>query len=274
MCEFCLKHGEGKKWYEVMRHYSDELLAENKRQTYLEHFVSNIRKNAGKNFARLNWTKNKLPVAHRFIRKMATARMKQLHFGQVVPLEDAEKIVDLVQSITRIPCICRSVTTGKNNARYCLLLSVDPTGLVHDWPELNANLETLTQTKAKEILREFDRKGLVHSIWTFKTPYIGAICNCDHDCLAYRLQVSSDLMNIMFKAEYVAELEPDKCTGCRNCQKLCQFGAIEYSLTTAKCYINPIKCYGCGVCRAGCHKQAIRIYDRSNFPYIKDPLIF
>lgn len=22
MCEFCTKHGEGKKWYEVMEHYS------------------------------------------------------------------------------------------------------------------------------------------------------------------------------------------------------------------------------------------------------------
>lgn len=270
MCEFCLRHGEGKKWYEVMQHYSDELLAESGRKAYVEQFITSIRTNADKNFARLDWTKQKLPLAYRFIRKMATAGMKQFHFGQVVPLEDAKKIVDMVQTITRIPCICRSVTTGKNDARYCMLLGIDPTGLVHDWPELEANLETLTAERAKEILRDFDHKGLIHSIWTFKTPYIGAICNCDHDCLAYRLQVSSDLMNIMFKGEYIAELDPEKCVGCRNCQKICQFGAIEYSISSAKCYINPLKCYGCGVCRDGCKKEAIYLTDKSNFPHLKN----
>lgn len=103
MCEFCLKHGEGKKWYKVMQHYSDELLAQKGRQAYVEQFISSIRYNANKNFARLDWTRNKLPLAHRFIRKMATVGMKQFHFGQVVPLEDAKKIIDMVQTITRIP---------------------------------------------------------------------------------------------------------------------------------------------------------------------------
>ena len=261
MCEFCITHGEGKKWYEVMEHYSAELLADQSRQAYIEHFVPNIRKNGLSNLKKLEWTKQKLPLAYRFVRKMGTANMKKYHFGQVVPLEDAEKIVGMVQSITRIACICRSVTTGRNDARYCLLLGVDPSGLIKDWPELKANLETLTQAEAKQVLRDFDKEGLVHSIWTFKTPYIGAICNCDHDCLAYKIQIGSDLMNVMFKAEYLAQIEQLTCVGCRNCQKLCQFGAIEYSGLNSKCYINPLKCYGCGVCRVGCKKDAICLLD-------------
>ena len=28
MCEFCTKHGEGKKWYLQMKNYADELLHE------------------------------------------------------------------------------------------------------------------------------------------------------------------------------------------------------------------------------------------------------
>jgi MinD superfamily P-loop ATPase len=104
--------------------------------------------------------------------------------------------------------------------------------------------------------------GLVHSIWTFKTPFIGAICNCDHDCLAYKIQISSDLMNIMFKAEYIADIDPIKCVGCRNCQKLCQFGAVEYSAVNERCYINSTKCYGCGVCRSVCKKEAICLLDK------------
>ena len=178
MCEFCIKHGEGKKWYEIMEHYSTELLEQDQRREYISKFIKSVRSNADSNLQKLDWTKRKLPLAYGFIRKIGTAGMKKFHFGQVVPLEDAEIIVDMVHSITRIACICRSVTIGKNDARYCLLLGIDPTGLVSDWPELEANFETLTPAEAKQALREFDKEGLVHSIWTFKTPYIGALCNC------------------------------------------------------------------------------------------------
>lgn len=259
MCEFCLKHGEGKKWYEVMQNYSQEMLEEEKRKEYIGQFVMSMRDSAGSSVEKLHWVRGKSPMAYRFVRKMSSWWMKKLHFGQVVPLEDAERIVDMVHSITRIPCICRNVTTGKNDARYCLLLGVDPTNLNHGWPELNANLETLSRVETKELLRDFDKKGLVHSIWTFKTPYIGAICNCDHDCLAYKIQVSLDLMDIMFKGEYTAWVDPLQCVGCRQCQKLCQFGAIEYSIVHDKCLINPQKCYGCGLCRSGCKKDAISL---------------
>ena len=83
----------------------------------------------------------------------------------------------------------RSAVKGERNARYCFALGMDPV----------------------------------------KTPFIGALCNCDRDCMAYRTQVASDLMQVMFKAEYIACIDALECMGCRNCLKLCQFGAIEYS---------------------------------------------
>lgn len=262
MCEFCTKHGEGKKWYEVMEHYSQELLLQNSRQEYVEDFVRGIRANALLNIDRLEWSRRKLPFAYRFIRKIATVSMKNNHYGQVIPLEDAEKVVEMVQSVTRIACVCRNILCGKNDARYCLLLGVDPTGAIRDWPELESSLETLTAGEAKKLLREFDQKGLVHSVWTFKTPFIGAICNCDRDCLAYKLQISTSLMEVMFKAEYLAYIDPLQCVGCRNCLRECQFGAIEYSVVNRKCFINPAKCYGCGVCRNTCKKEAISLTER------------
>ena len=262
MCEFCTKHGEGKKWYQVMDNYSKELLADPARRRYLEGFVQNFRSHTYNNIKKLEWSRKKLPIAYRFIRKIATVSIKNTHYGQVVPLEDAMKIVAMVQSITRIPCVCRSVTTGNNKARYCLLLGIEPTDTIKHWPEIESSLETLTVEEARQLLEEFDRNGLVHSIWTFKTPFIGAICNCDHDCMAYKIQISSELINVMFKAEYIADIDPLNCVGCRNCQKLCQFGAIEYSIVNERCYINPNKCYGCGVCRSVCKKEAIRLLDK------------
>lgn len=263
MCEFCLKHGEGKKWYEITKNYAQEMMEEQGRKAYVENFVRGIRTNEGY-LEKLHGIKGKLPMAYRFIRKMGTWWMKRQHFGQIVPLEDAEKIVDLVPSITRIPCVCRSVTTGKNDARYCLLLGVNPTHMNHGWTELNTHLEILSQKTAKELLQSFDQQGLVHSIWTFKTPFIGAICNCDHDCIAYKMQVSLNLMDIMFRGEYMARIDPLKCVGCRQCLRFCQFGAIEYSSLNGKCKINPLKCYGCGLCRVACKKEGIFLHDRSD----------
>ena len=265
MCEFCISHGEGKKWYEVMGNYSRELFEQDNRRQFMREFFPNLQHKVSQ-LDKLGAVKKKMPRAYRFIRRMATGRMKKEHFGQIVPIEDAEMIIGMVQSITRIPCVCRGVTKGNHGARYCFALGIDPEGILGDYPDLKNSLEVLTAREAKQLIRNFDEEGLVHSIWTFKTPYIGGICNCDGDCLAYRIQVSSDLMQIMFKAEYVADIDTSQCAGCRQCQRLCQFGAIEYSSLDNKNKINVLKCYGCGVCRSACAKNAITMLDRGAVP--------
>ncbi len=262
MCQFCTKHGEGKKWYEVVSHYSHELANEQRRSAYIRNFVPGISKNATSTMERLSTIKAKVPYAYRFIRRIGTMHMKKTHYGQVVSLEDGLEILARTNSITRIACVCRSVTTGDRNARYCLLLGIDPVKLIGGWTDLDRSLETLTIHQAQQALREYDDKGLVHSVWTFESPFIGALCNCDRDCLAYRFQVNGDLLDVMFKGEYLADIRQEQCVGCRMCLQYCQFGAIEYSLGQQKCYINVNKCYGCGLCRAGCKKNAITLYDK------------
>jgi ferredoxin len=261
VCEFCIKHGEGKKWYEVMQNYSKELYAQKNREEYIKLLFKRIRYDVVPGIEKAEKVRAKVPLIYRFMRTIGTWKMKQDHFGQVVPLEDAERIVDMVQSITRLSCACRIATVGRQ-ARYCLALGIDLNRILGDFPDLKASLETLTPQEAKKLLREFDKQGLVHSIWTFKTPFIGGICNCDHDCLAYRMQVTRNLVQVMFKGEYIAEIEPSLCVGCRSCLKMCQFGALEYSVMNDKCIVNPMKCYGCGVCRNACEKKAISLIDK------------
>ncbi len=265
MCEFCINHGEGKKWYEVMGHYSRELFARDNRQQFMKKLFAQLRAE-GAQLEKLAALKKRLPFAYRFVRQMATRKMKRDHFGQVVPLEDAEMVVSMVQSITRLPCVCRSSTKQRDDARYCLAVGMDPAGLLGDYPELKNSLEVLTAEEAKKLLRAFDAEGLIHSLWTFKTPYIGGICNCDRDCLAYRAQVAADLLQVMFKAEYVAGIDMTRCSGCRACQRVCQFGAIEYSSLDNKNTVNIRKCYGCGVCRCACGQRAITLVERHTVP--------
>ena len=38
MCEFCVKHGEGEKWYLQAKNYSDDLLNDARRRKFFEDF--------------------------------------------------------------------------------------------------------------------------------------------------------------------------------------------------------------------------------------------
>jgi len=261
MCEFCIQHGEGQKWYLAMRNYSRELWDQEGRAEFMTDYGARFEERYTKRVALLDALVNK-PVVGRFIRRMAISKQKAEHWGQVVPIEDLEQIVDMQDSIVRFPCVCRILTTGYREARYCFGIGVDMAGNLAKYPDASS-LEVLGREETKKILRSFDKQGLVHSVWTFKTPYIGAICNCDQDCVAYRLQVKTNLTQVMFRAEYVGLVDWDLCNGCKKCLLNCQFGAIRYSNTMKRATIEMMQCYGCGVCRAVCEKNAITLKPRS-----------
>jgi heterodisulfide reductase subunit A len=55
----------------------------------------------------------------------------------------------------------------------------------------------------------------------------------------------------------VATIHEEKCSGCRICNTLCPFNAIEYLADKEVSYINSALCKGCGTCVAACPAQAI-----------------
>jgi len=272
MCEFCLKHGEGQKWYLQAKNYSEDLLSDVRRRKMIENFTK------GDSAAESIENLEKLPNAPKFVqalvRRLIQRKMKKQHYGQVLPIEDVEKIFSFVNSIARVACYCRHFTVGKEK-RYCYGISMGPNG--GKFGELMrsidasfitgpdpAGAEMITKEQAMAHFHEHEKEGLCHTVWTFQTPFIGGICNCDRaDCLAMRCTVTHDIP-VMFRAEFIAEADPDKCVGCRQCMRLCQFGAISYSASNKKVVIDKMKCYGCGVCRCVCSKNAIVLKSRES----------
>lgn len=275
MCEFCHQHGEGKKWYLQAKNYSDDLLSDVRRRKFIEDFISHPEE-----LSRNVQGFDRLAKAPRFVRsvvsRIITRRMKKNHFGQVVPIEEIEEIFGFLNSISRMDCICRHAILGKEK-RYCYGISLAPNGgmmseILHgmdksfyEGPD-TAGLENLTKEEAVVAFHEHEKEGLCHTVWTLYTPFIGGICNCDRaDCLAMRSTVTEGIP-VMFRGEYVASVNPEECSGCRQCMRVCQFGAITYSASDKKALIDKRWCYGCGVCRSACSKDAIKLSERSTIP--------
>ena len=275
MCEFCHTHGEGKKWYLEARNYSDDLLSDLRRRNFIKDFFEKPEAQ-GKGVEKIGQLASTPGFVKNALATRISDKMKKLHFGQVVPIEEVEHIFDFVTSITRFACLCRHVTVGSEQ-RYCYAVSLAPNGgkLLELMREIDpkyligpdtAGLESLSKDKALAMLREHEEEGLCHTVWTFIAPFIGGICNCDKaDCLAMQSTVTYGVP-VLFRAEYVAEVDPDLCTGCRDCMRLCQFGAISYSAALEKTVIDFRRCYGCGICRSACPSDAIVLKERAVVP--------
>jgi len=271
MCEFCQKHGEGKKWYLNAKNYSHDLLSDIARKKFIENFFSEA---MGTGYDKLVKRERIFAKKKRMPANLVTQFVdasKETHFGQVVPIEDVKKIFEMCSSISRIACGCRWATSKKEE-RCCFGITIDP----FKWyekcdtayfgkPDLE-HYETMTLSEAMDAVAVHDRKGLIHSVWTFMTPFVGAICNCDTDgCMAMR-HTRGLGMQAMFRAEYVAEISPELCTGCGACESICPVKAVDDLSHEKKCRIDKSKCYGCGVCRAACVKGAVTLKSRASDP--------
>jgi heterodisulfide reductase subunit A len=59
------------------------------------------------------------------------------------------------------------------------------------------------------------------------------------------------------KEPIIAEVDRDRCNGCRVCATVCPYGAIE--IVDGKAKVNEIVCEGCGACTAACPVDAIQL---------------
>lgn len=268
MCEFCTQHGDGKKWYLQAENYAYDLSRDLERREYVVDFVQGFDSRMKRNAVLLDAVKaSPAPIRSAF-RTFAQPRQIRDHYGQPVPIEECERIFDFATSVIQLPCVCRHFAR-KPEQGYCLAVTVTPVDDTleeafrdfADGPD-TPTLQHLTREEAMTVLRRAESEGLMHSVWTFKTPFIAAICNCNlpSGCLAMKTTVYWG-HKTMWKGEYRAQADITACTGCGACVERCPFSAVALDARDVA-VVDPEACYGCGICRSACGADAITLEDR------------
>jgi ferredoxin len=269
-----MKHGEGKRWYLNAANYAADLQSDLRRRGFMVGFVQGFertRRNTkvGLGALRLLPAPLRAPLAER-----ASLSQQREHFGQPVSLEDCEKILDLATHVTRLPCVCRgAMKPGSTAESCCLVVTATP----HDGvlaeafrgyqggPEAEG-FEKLDKAGALALLRRCEEAGLAHTAWTFHTPFVAALCNCDlpSGCLAMSTQLKGGV-RVMWKGEDVVRLDAERCSGCAQCVPACPFGAL-LRVRKGEVRLERQGCWGCGTCRAHCARGALALEPRAEQP--------
>lgn len=275
MCQFCVQHGDGKVWYLEAGNYIADLEADLARRGYLIDFVQGFDRMRSRALVATRLLDKAPRPIHHMVARRVTDNQQANHFGQPVPIEECERIFDLATSIVRLPCVCRTAA-GTRDDGVCLAVTVNPidSALAEAFKDYAAGpgvpqMERLTKEQAVLLLRDCESKGLMHSVWTFHTPMIGAICNCDiaSGCMAMNMTVTHDI-KVMWRGEYVIEHAEETCTHCGACATLCPFDAIDYDRSARRVTVRREECYGCGVCRARCRPNSLRLVKRASVPEV------
>ncbi|MFX1357031.1 MAG: ATP-binding protein [Promethearchaeota archaeon] len=291
MCRHCIKFGDGNKWYLNPKNFSDEMIHGELTKVKMEDTM------VGPLLGVKGTIQEIMTTAQRFnydigfgehidavfpdlnddmantMRSGLPDLMDKAVGGQVVPLEDAQKIIDLNEGdIFVLPCICRKYYGGVEKMS-CMFLrpAAKPLQENLSWDTPN---KMVSKEDAKEMLKEFDKEGLFHGIFWCPAPIPTMLCNCEYPyCIALRARLHYDIIDTFRKGEYASLVDPNKCDGCDgnpSCQTACSFGALKYSPTNGKVSTNQMQCWGCGLCRTACPNNAITLIPRENIPQIKD----
>jgi len=273
MCQNCMTHGQGKVWYKNATNYARQMYKVKKGKSDRglgrdpEGAASLI---IGEAVEARGLKPEEFPRLQHMANKVAL----EMVAGQVVTLEDAMTMIELSSPIAMMGCVCRQIARGRledNEDSYtCMGLGI---GMFKwdRWPErYKGGVHFVTTEEARQWLTKWHNKGMVASLMTHGTPYIGGLCLCDYpDCMAIRYRLDYGI-NQLIKGEFVASLDRTKCTGCGTCTMRCQFNAFNYNVTTETANLDQYRCFGCGVCATTCPADAITMVDRKTLPGLRE----
>ncbi|MFX1514026.1 MAG: 4Fe-4S binding protein [Promethearchaeota archaeon] len=270
MCEYCVKHGAGKKWFENARNFSRDLYNEQYIQEFVESYFSKPIEDAIKAFSERKKALND-PISLGNMKNQLEGRYTGFLHHQIVTIEELADIYRLANILTdekpavaRFDCICRRLAGQDDPEKHCYGIAFT-SDILRRFPTYLGGVEFLDAELAIESIRQMsDQEPVVHTILCLGVPYIGLNCNCTMPvCTPYWYRTSAyKVKQAFYKSESLCIVNAEQCGGCGTCHELCPFGVPE--MCNERAYISSAKCWGCGICQKNCPEGAIYFKERGN----------
>jgi heterodisulfide reductase subunit A len=89
------------------------------------------------------------------------------------------------------------------------------------------------------------------------------------DSVAQAHGAAAEALSLMMRGQVEMEaatsyIDPELCTGCRQCMDICMYGAINFIEYKHICEVNSAICKGCGLCAATCPSKAANLKHFNN----------
>jgi Na+-translocating ferredoxin:NAD+ oxidoreductase subunit B len=171
----------------------------------------------------------------------------------VMPYEEAERIIKNQTAITVAPCICRKEQQMIGHGcgkplETCLMLGVNAV-----FYEQNGLGRAISQEDALAILGQGVEAGLVLQPSNSQNPFVICMC-CGCCCLVLKNLNKMDAPAKIANTNYYAMVEKKNCAGCGSCEDICQMNAITVMDESA--VVDLYRCIGCGLCVTRCEFEA------------------
>lgn len=188
---------------------------------------------------------------------------------EVLDWERASHIVTSARSHAVSLCACRHHAShlGRECARpqrTCLTLGGAAETLAR-----RGIAERITGSEAMAILEQAKEAGLAQTGDNVQRN-VSYICNCCGCCCGMMSAIRRyEMTNAIVTSNYMASIDPERCTGCSKCVKACPVGALKLVVGEKNgkrrgWVVRDEKlCLGCGVCYSQCDKGALRMQKRA-----------
>lgn len=265
MCEYCVQHGAGERWYLNARNLSKELASNENVSDFNERYFSREVAPGPDEFSdRL--TRITRPVLPGEKQKVEEMYRRFLHH-QVITTNEVLEILKLSsieteghdRSVVRLPCICRYAALGKEKTLHCFGIAFTDEYTKRFPNYLGGKHEYMTPDEAAEIMTKMaEDESVVHAVSALGVPYVGMICNCEMNvCRPYLHRLRLGISEPFHKGHFVTVVNEQKCSGCGICEDSCSFGAIKVDPESSVAIVNHDDCFGCGVCSKRCPEHAL-----------------
>ncbi|MFC1857447.1 ATP-binding protein [Thermodesulfobacteriota bacterium] len=177
---------------------------------------------------------------------------------QIMPYEEAERIIQSQSKIVVAPCVCRQEqkVAGAGCDKpidNCLFFSGG--AYLHEERGIG---RTISRDEALQILNEAVEAGLVIQPGNAQKPMNLCFC-CGCCCHMLKTLKRADRPALVANSSYYALVDEAACIACGTCEDRCQMDAVTVADTAQ---IDLDQCIGCGLCVPTCEFGAIRLVEK------------